>query len=222
MSDRPVFLYAAIYDDIAEAEADYDAVFDLHDAGAIGTFDSAVIEKDADGKVHVHKTEKPTQHGAWTGAGVGALVGILFPPALIGSAVVGATAGGLIGHLRGGISRGDLKELGEELEAGSAAVIVIGESKIEEQLEKAITRANKLIEKQLDADAEELRRELDAAAKEDPREELIPDEEQSQPNDAGRRDLRRRPRGSRGMRGRRRRDNDRGDNDHRGDNDDTR
>ncbi len=167
MSDRPVFLYAAIYDDIAEAEADYDAVFDLHAVGAIGTFDSAVIERDADGKVHVHKTEKPTQHGAWTGAGVGALVGILFPPALIGSAVVGATAGGLVGHLRGGISRGDLKELGEELEAGSAAVIVIGESKIEEQLEKAITRANKLIEKELDADAEELRRELDAAAKED-------------------------------------------------------
>ena len=65
------------------------------------------------------------------------------------SAVVGATAGGLVGHLRGGISRGDLKELGEELEAGNAAVLVIGESKIEEELEKAATRANKLIEKQI-------------------------------------------------------------------------
>ena len=87
----------------ADAEADYEAVFDLHAAGAIGTFDSAVIEKDEDGKVHVHKTEKPTQHGAWTGAGVGALVGILFPPMIIGSAIVGAGAGGLIGHLRGGV-----------------------------------------------------------------------------------------------------------------------
>jgi uncharacterized membrane protein len=162
-----VFLYAAIYDDPVDAEADYEAVFDLHAAGAIGTFDSAVIEKDEDGKVHVHKTEKPTQHGAWTGAGVGALVGILFPPAIIGSAVVGAGAGGLIGHLRGGVSRDDLKELGDELEAGSAAVIVLGESKIEEQLEKAVTRANKLIEKQVDADADELKREIDAAAKED-------------------------------------------------------
>ena len=53
-------------------------MFDLHALGAIGTFDSAVIEKDADSKVHVHKTEKPTQHGACTGAGVGALVGLLF------------------------------------------------------------------------------------------------------------------------------------------------
>ena len=67
--------YAAIYDDIDDAEADYEAVFDLHDAGAIGTFDSAVIRKEEDGKVRVTKTEKPTQHGAWTGAGVGALVG---------------------------------------------------------------------------------------------------------------------------------------------------
>ena len=32
MSDRPVFLYAAIYDEIADAEADYEAVFDLHAA----------------------------------------------------------------------------------------------------------------------------------------------------------------------------------------------
>ena len=94
MSDRPVFLYAAIYDDIADAEADYEAVFDLHAAGAIGTFDSAVIRKEDDGKVRVTKTEKPTQHGAWTGAGVGALVGIIFPPAILGSAIVGAGAGG--------------------------------------------------------------------------------------------------------------------------------
>ena len=166
MSDRPVFLYAAIYDEIDDAEADYEAVFDLHAAGAIGTFDSAVIRKEDDGKVRVTKTEKPTQHGAWTGAGVGALVGIIFPPAILGSAIVGASAGGLVGHLSQGISRGDLKDLGDELEAGTAAVIVIGESKIEEQLEKAMTRANKLIEKQVDADAEELEREIDAAAKE--------------------------------------------------------
>lgn len=165
MSDRPVFLYAAVYDDLAEAEADYEAVFELHAVGAIGTFDSAVLYKDEDGKVHVSKTEKPTQHGAWTGAGVGALVGILFPPSLIGTAIVGAGAGGLIGHLTGGISRGDLKELGEELEQGSAAVIVLGESKIEEQLEKATQRATKLIEKEIDADADELKREIEAASR---------------------------------------------------------
>ena len=166
MADRPVFLYSAVYDDVADAEADYEAVFDLHAAGAIGTFDSAVIRKEDDGKVRVTKTEKPTQHGAWTGAGVGALVGILFPPAILGAAIVGAGAGGLTGHLSRGISRGDLKDLGDALEEGSAAVIVLGESKIEEQLEQATKRANKLIEKQVDGDADELEREIDSAAKE--------------------------------------------------------
>ena len=46
-------------------------------------------------------------------------------------------------------------------------MIVLGESKIEEQLERAVTRANKLIEKQVDTDADELKREIDAAARED-------------------------------------------------------
>jgi len=167
MSDRPVFLYAAIYGSIEAAEADYEAVFDLHALGVIGTYDSAVIRKEDDGKVRVTKTEKPTQHGAWTGAAVGALVGLVFPPAIIGSAIVGAGAGGLTGHLAKGLSRGALKELGDELDAGTATVIVLGESKMEEQLEKALKRADKLIEKQLDADADELERQIDAAAKAD-------------------------------------------------------
>ena len=164
MADRPTFVYAALYDSVADADADYEAVFDLHAAGAIGTFDAAVVENDGE-KVHVHKTEKPTQHGAWTGIGVGALVGVLFPPSVLAGAVVGGTAGGLIGHLRKGMPRGELKDFGETLGAGQAAIIVIGESKIEEQLEKAATRATKILEDQLDADADELKRELDEAAK---------------------------------------------------------
>ena len=43
---------------------------------------------------------------------------------------------------------------------------MLGESKIEEQLEKAMKRANKLIEKQVDADAEELKRAVEAAGTE--------------------------------------------------------
>lgn len=171
MARKPVFLYAAVYGDIATAEADYDAVFDLHDAGAIGTFDSAVVRKDENGKVRVSKTEKPTQHGAWTGAGVGALVGLVFPPAVLGSAIVGAGAGGLAGHFSRGIPRHDLKELGEQLENSTAAVIVIAEAKLGEQFEQAVGNADRLIEREVDTDADELSRELDAAASEGARQQ---------------------------------------------------
>ena len=166
MSDRPVFLYAATYGNRQDAFADYETLLDLHAEKLVGTYDVALVTKDPDGKVHVEKHEKPTQHGAWGGIAVGALVGVLFPPSIVGAAAVGGIVGGVGGHLRKGISRGDAKELGELLEGGEAALVVIGESRIEEQLEKALTHAIKAVEKEIDADSAELKRELEAAAKE--------------------------------------------------------
>ena len=164
MAKGPVFLYAAAYDSADDARLDYDVLLEAHAEGWVGTYDAAVLEKTPDGEVHVHKHEKPTQHGAWAGVAVGALAGIVFPPSVLAGAVVGGTAGGVIGHLKGGLSRSDLKELAEFLDEGQAALIVIAESRVEEQLEKELTRANKMMEKQVDADAKELERELDEAA----------------------------------------------------------
>lgn len=165
MSDRPVFLYAAVYSDRADALADYDTLLDLHAEKLVGTYDVALISKDSEGKIHVEKHEKPTQHGAWGGIAVGAVIGVLFPPSVLGAAAVGGLVGGIGAHLKKGMSRGDAKDLGEALEAGEAALIVIGESRLEEQLEKALGRAEKLIEKEIDADREQLKRELEEAEK---------------------------------------------------------
>jgi uncharacterized membrane protein len=62
------------------------------------------------------------------------------------------------------MSRSDLKDLGEALDDGNAALIVIGESKVDEQIEKATKRAKKVIEKQIDADADELKRQVEEAS----------------------------------------------------------
>jgi uncharacterized membrane protein len=166
MSDRPIFVYAATYDSKDLAEADYDALLELHADELVGTYDVAIINKDENEKVHVHKHEKPTQHGAWGGIAVGALCGVLFPAGVVGWAALGGVVGGLGGHFRKGLSRGDMKDLGEMLDAGEAALIVIGESKVGEQLDKALTRADKSIQKQLDADSKDFKRELDEAEKE--------------------------------------------------------
>ncbi len=166
MSDRPVFIYAAIYSDRRGALADYDNLLDLHSAKLVGTYDVALISKDEDEKVHVVKREKPTQHGAWGGIAVGAVIGVLFPPSVLGSAALGGVAGGLGGHFRKGMSRGDAKELGEMLDSGQAALIVIGESRLQEQLDEALARAEKSVEKEIEADREELKRELEDAEKE--------------------------------------------------------
>ena len=160
-----VFVYIAGYGSVDDAWLDYDAVKDLHSSGVIGTYDAAVVQKDADGKVHVNKHEKPTQKGAWTGAAVGAVVGILFPPSLIGGALVGAAGGGLIGHLWKGMSRSDMKDLGEALDAGTAALVVVGESEPAKKIAQATTHAQKTIEKELNVDEKDFNKELEAAAK---------------------------------------------------------
>jgi uncharacterized membrane protein len=162
MSDDPVFVYGAVYSDRADADADYETLLELHSADLVGSYDVALMYKDEAGKVHVTKHEKPTQHGAWTGAAVGALVGIIFPPSILGAAVVGAAAGGGIGHALGGMSRGDAKDLGEQLDAGQAALVVIGRSRVREQLDKALKRAQKSEEREIDADGKQLAKEIDA------------------------------------------------------------
>jgi len=163
MSDKPVFIYAATYSDPADAEADYVGLLELHAAKLVGTYDVALVSKDEDGKVHVTKHEKPTQHGAIGGIAVGAAIGVLAAPAIIPAALVGGVIGGLGGHFRKGIARGDAKELGDLIEVGEATLLVIGESRLEEELDKALTRAEKAVEKEIDVDREEFKRELERA-----------------------------------------------------------
>ena len=62
----------------------------------------------------------------------------------------GAAIGGVGGHLWRGISRSDVKELGELIDAGEAALLVVGASTIEAALDKADLKAEKHIAKQLD------------------------------------------------------------------------
>ena len=145
-----IFVYIGTYPDKTAARDDYDVVKDLHLAGGIGTYDAAVVTKDEKGRVHVNKDEMAARHGAWGGAVVGALIGILFPPAIIGTALAGAAVGEATGHLWRGLSRSDVKDLGELIDDGEAALLIIGENKLEDAVDKANLKAEKHIAKELD------------------------------------------------------------------------
>lgn len=161
--NHDLFVFVGVYDDADAANADYEAIKTLHSDKLVGTYDAAVITKDESGKVRVHKHEKPTQRGAWSGLGVGAIVGILFPPSILASSAVGAVAGGLVGHFWRGMSRSDMKELGDALDDGEASLVVIGESTVDEAVKAELKRANKTYEKAIAADAKNVREELDRA-----------------------------------------------------------
>lgn len=157
------FLYIATYPDEVGARADYDVVQALHDVDAIRDFDIAIVTKDDKGKIHVDKDETSTRKVAWRGVAAGALVGLLFPPSLIASAVVGGAAGGVAGHLWKGMSRKDVKELGEVIDEGQAALVVLGDVAVSKALEKARLQAVKEVRKQINIDLDDLEDEIKSA-----------------------------------------------------------
>jgi len=163
-----LYVIAAAYDDVDLAVADYESVKALYrEVRTSHDFDAAVIAKDENGKVHiVKKHEQPTRHGAAVGLGWGLAVGVaaaLFPPVGIGIAAAGgagAAIGGVAGHASNGMSRGDLKDLGETLDAGHAGLIAVYETNLAEQIVANIKAANRLIYAATDFAADQLAADL--------------------------------------------------------------
>jgi uncharacterized membrane protein len=168
--------YVGVYDSVEDAEADYQLVKDLHTkANLIDAYDAAVIERRGGKTKIVKKHETPTRVGGVLGGGVGLATGLvvaLFPFAAVGGGLLAGTAAGgailgaVAGHAAAGMSRDDLKQLGEHLDAGQAGLVVVAVADMGAKVERAMERASKLEQKQLEADAAEIERDASAAASE--------------------------------------------------------
>ena len=169
------FVFVGTYARVEDATADYETIKDLHtEAGLIDAYDAALVERRADGKVKITKKhETPTRVGGVLGGGVGLATGLviaLFPAAAIGGGLLAATgAGGAVlgavaGHAAGGMSRKDLKELGEHLDAGTAGLIVVGVSDVAAKVERAMAKAEKVERRELQADPAAIEEDAAAAA----------------------------------------------------------
>ena len=64
----------------------------------------------------------------------------------------GAVLGAVAGHAAAGMSRQDLKELGEHLDAGQAGLVVVAVSDMGAKVERAMKKAKKVEARQLKAD----------------------------------------------------------------------
>lgn len=166
-----LYVIAATYEDVDAAVADYEAVKELYrQVKTSHDFDAAVIARDEDGSVRiVKKHEEPTRHGAAVGLGWGLAVGVtaaLFPPVGIGIAAAGAggaAIGGLAGHVSGGISRSDLKELGETLDAGQAGLIAVYEANLADHVAATVKAATRMVAKATEMAADQLAADMKAA-----------------------------------------------------------
>ncbi len=158
-------VYAGQYANLEDAKEDFEMIKEVHREKFVGEYEAALFTKEPGGKVKIINTdETPRAHGAVGGAIVGAVIGIIFPPSLLLMTAGGAGVGALIGHVAEGMSRGDIKEVGEMLDEGEAGIIFVGETTIEKGAEHLMKKAAKVLEKEIKAENKDLKKAIKEAA----------------------------------------------------------
>jgi uncharacterized membrane protein len=148
----------AIYPDVATAQQDWDAVEQAASTDSIYLADAALVHRNAEGDVE--RIERQSHHGWGKGAVAGAVVGLLFPATIVAGAVAGGVGGGLIARLNRSLDRGDIKDLGEMMDAGEISIVAITSEDSVDTLKGLLTHASKSVTK-ASATAEEVRAAMD-------------------------------------------------------------
>jgi hypothetical protein len=132
---KQMVVYVAAYGTADAALADLDAIEQLHKDEMIGQYDAAVIDQE-DGRPHVvRRMDRPHIR------------------------VIPEWFGG------GTLPRKELHEAAGQLTASQAGLIAVGEPTIEQGLDKALTKASKVVKRRVEATTDEITSELQEALK---------------------------------------------------------
>jgi uncharacterized membrane protein len=152
--EGPSRLLAIGLDDALRAQEALLACLRLHQRQSIRIEDAAIVAKDAAGRIRIHQTrDVGTAQGAMAGTWLGALAGLIFLAPLVG-AVLGAAIGGIWARLRDiGIADREMREMGEHLDPGTAALFLLFEPLAPTTLVREMHRFNgKVLRSTLDDD----------------------------------------------------------------------
>ena len=156
MSEKPLLAFIATYDDVADARQDYQEIKQAHSQGFIDDYDAAIVWKNDKGKIEIDSvSDEASRKWLWAGLGIGALIGLIFPPSILATSAIGALSGAVIGKFRDGVAQDDLEQIGDALTGDNAALVVVAQDRVAEALEKIGARldaSNKQIESTLSAD----------------------------------------------------------------------
>ena len=166
VTDGAYALVVADFADIDAAWAAYDELDGVADAASLKIEGVLVLKKSADGTVEVQKlTDHSARRGLTWGIVGGVVLGVIFPPSIIGSAAVLGAAGAGVGGLQ---QRHHRKELAEELtgaiDPGHSGLVLLVSDPTAVELQKALAKADHVVQKAVDkAAAEEIKAEGKAA-----------------------------------------------------------
>ena len=155
-------LIVVAFDHFDDARKAMETLRSLEGEGRIKFEDTAIVERDPDGTVHVrNEVSGTTETAAVVGALIGGLVTFIFPPVGI---AVGAALGAVVGAaLKTGVDPDFVEEVGKTLRPGrSALFLVVKQSEADATMAALRPFAGDVIQTTLDSETEEaLRRALD-------------------------------------------------------------
>ena len=159
MSDNPkdVLIAAYLIEDLAKK--DFDAVMKLAEDKTITVEGVVLVQKDAEGEVHVTETgDHLGRKGLELGGGVGLVVGLLAPP-LLATTAVGAAAGGVASKFaKHRLESGIGEKMDAALPPGSGGVLAVYDADGASAVENALANAVKTSVARIDgASAKELK-----------------------------------------------------------------
>jgi len=152
VSDGAFTLFVADFNDTATALEAYEALKEIEDGASVEIEGVLVVKKGEDGTLEVQKvTDHSTRRGLGWGVVGGVVLGVLFPPSIIGSAVVLGAGGAAIGKAR---NLHHKKEIAEELQdaiaPGHSGIIALVSDPGEVRIRKALEKADAIVERAVD------------------------------------------------------------------------
>jgi uncharacterized membrane protein len=117
----------AQFADMDAAKAAYYALVDAEAKRAIDIAAVLVANADYQGKVHIQKmTDHKTRNGFLWGAAAGAVIGLIFPPAILGAAVGVGIAGAAVGKAGNVMMKSEVAdELASVITPGTSGIVAL-------------------------------------------------------------------------------------------------
>ncbi len=165
ISDGAYTLIVADFNDTDAAWEAYELLKSIEDGRTVEIEGVVVVKKNDEGKIEIQKaTDHSTRRGLGWGVVGGVVLGVIFPPSILASAVVLGAAGAASGKL---VEEHHKKELAEELNdaiaPGHSGIIALVSDPGVVEIRKALDKANRVVESAIDKVAAE---DIKAAAKE--------------------------------------------------------
>ena len=165
VTDGAYTLFVADFDDTETAWEAYEVLKSIEDGRTVEIEGVIVVKRDADGKIEVQKaTDHSTRRGLGWGIVGGVVVGVIFPPSIIGSAIVLGAGGAAVGKARELHHKSEIAdELQDAIEPGHSGIVALVSDPGAVEIRKALDKANAIVESAVDKVAAE---DIKAAAKE--------------------------------------------------------